>query len=152
SEAYARSSRWPGQGDPPSATLYAVAILKPLDADQLALSLPLATGYYDDQLEGKSKRPLAQIRSVAAWEEVIAEFDPPGDEFEPTATQALFLLNSDYVQTNFLAKSKLAQALGAMAEDAALARRAYLSILSRPPSPEETAVVSRYLSDRGATA
>jgi hypothetical protein len=60
-------------------------------------------------------------------------------------------LNSDYVQTNFLAKSKLAQSL-ALADDAALTRRLYLSILSRLPSAEETARVSRYLSERGPKA
>lgn len=149
SDAYARSSRWPGKGDPPAETLYAVAVLKPLDADQLALSLPLATGYYDDQLGGASKRTFAQVRSTAPWKEIIAEFDSQGEEFEPTAAQALFLLNSEYVQTNFLAGSNLAKSLGAIAEDAALARRAYLSVLSRLPSPEETALVTRYLRDRG---
>jgi hypothetical protein len=150
SQAYARSSHWPGQGDLPNETLYAVAVLKPLDADQLALALPLATGYYEGQLGSGSTRNMAQLRSVAAWKEIIAEFDAHGDEFEPTAAQALFLLNSNYVQTHLLAKGNLAQALSALSEDAALARRAYLSILGRPPSPEETALVSRYLRERGA--
>jgi hypothetical protein len=152
SEAYARSSRWPGPGDPPGETLYATAVLKPLDADQLAFSLPLATGYYDAQLEGKPKRTVALLRTASAWKEVVAEFDPPGDEFEPTAAQALFLLNSEYVQSNFVTGSKLAQSLAALTDDAALARRAYLSVLARPPTPEETARVSRYLRDRGAGA
>jgi hypothetical protein len=152
SQAYARSSRWTGEGAAPDERLYATALLKPLDADQLAVSLPLATGYYDPQLEGKSKRTMAQLRPAAAWKEVLAEFDAPGDEFEPTAGQALFLLNSPYVQTHFLAKSNLTQALSALADDAALARRAYLSVLARPPSPEEAARVSDYLRRRGARA
>jgi hypothetical protein len=151
SDAYARSSRWPGKDGLPKKSLYAVALLKPLDADQLALSLPLATGYYDDQIEGKAKRPLSQVRSLAPWQQLVTEFEPPEDGFEPTAAQALFLLNSDYVQTNLLAKSKLVQSL-ALADDEALARRLYLSILSRLPAAEETARVSRYLSERGPKA
>jgi len=149
SEVYARSSRWPGEKDLPGEGLYAVAILKPLDADQLALSLPLATGYYDAQLAGRPKNGLAQVRSAAVWPEVTAQFDSPAEEFEPTAVQALFLLNSEYVQKHFVANSKLVQSLSALAEDAEVARRAYRAILSRLPSTEETARVSRYLAERG---
>ena len=61
SETYARSSRWPVKEGLPNEQLYAVAILKPLDADQLALSLPLATGYYDLQLTGTPKRTMACV-------------------------------------------------------------------------------------------
>jgi len=152
SQAYARSSRWPGKDSPPDETLYAAAVLKPLDADQMALSLPLATGYYDGQLTGPSKRTVVQVRAVGSWKEVLAEFDTDSEEFEPTTAQALFLTNSSYVQTHFLAKSNLAQALSALPEDAAVARRAYLSVLSRLPSPEETALVCRHLHDRGSKA
>lgn len=150
SQAYARSGRWPGSGEPPNSALYAVAILKPLDADQLALSLPLATGYYDSQLRGDGHRTMAQIRPVAPWTDIVTEFDPAGEDFEPTAAQALFLLNSESVQTNLLAKSNLAQTLSALPDDHALARGAYLSILSRLPLPEETMRVRQYLHDRGS--
>jgi hypothetical protein len=152
SEAYARSSRPPGQGAAANEALYAAAILKPLDADQLALSLPLATGYYDPQLEGKAKQTMAQLRAAALWAEVLAQFDAHGDDFEPTAAQALFLLNSEYVQKNFVAGSNLAQALKGLADDTAVARRVYLTILARPPSAAETALVSRYLARRGSQA
>jgi hypothetical protein len=150
SEAYARSSRWPGRKELPDETLYAVAVLKPLDADQLALSLPLATGHYDDQLSGTPKRTMAQLRGVASWPDVIAQFDSPSEDFEPTAVQALFLLNSDYVQKHFVADSKLVKTLVADKSDDEVARRAYRAILSRLPSPDETARVSKYLTDRGA--
>jgi hypothetical protein len=149
SETYGRSSRWPGKDGPPKETLYAVAILKPLDADQLALSLPLATGYYDPQLT--AKRTMAQLRAVP-WKEVLAEFDADGDEFEPTTAQALFLTNSPFVQTNFLEKSNLAAALAALPEDADVARKAYLAVLSRPPTAGETARVARHLKERGPRA
>jgi hypothetical protein len=149
SETYARSSRWPGDGDLPDERLYAVAVLKPLDADQLALSLALATGYYDEQLNGPPKRTMAQLRGASSWKEVLAEFDSQSDAFEPTTAQALFLTNSDFVQTQFLAKSRLVKALVAVADDKELARRVYRSVLSRAPTAEETAQVSRYLKDRG---
>jgi hypothetical protein len=150
SDAYARSSRWPGKGDAPDETLYAVAVLRPLDADQMALSLALATGYYDSQLNGTPKRTVAQVRSTASWREVLAAFDSDGDEFEPTTAQALFLTNSDYVQTTFLAKSNLVQALAALKDDAAVARKAYLAVLSRWPSKEEADLVGGYLAKHGA--
>jgi hypothetical protein len=152
SQTYSRSSRWPGNGTLPNETLYAVAVLKPLDADQMGLALPLATGYYDAQLTGAHKRTVAQVRSATAWKEIVAEFEGQSDDFEPTATQALFLLNSDYVQTHLLAKSNLARTLNGLSDDAALARKAYLSILSRLPSQDETALVVRYLGDRGPKA
>jgi hypothetical protein len=149
SEAYARSSRWSGKDDLPKETLYAVAVLKPLDADQLALSLPLATGYYDQQLSGPTKRTMAQLRNTAAWKEILTEFDPDGDDFEPTTAQALFLTNSHYVQTTFLAKSHLVATVNTLSDNADVARKVYLEVLSRLPSAEEAALVSRHLKDRG---
>jgi hypothetical protein len=151
SEAYGRSSRWPGPGAPPDERLYAVAVLRPLDADQLARSLPLATGYYDGQLRGK-KSSAGRLRAVVALKEVLAEFDAEPDDFEPTAAQALFLLNSSYVQTTLIDRSNLAQSLSALRDDAALARKAYLATLSRPPTAAESARVAAYLRERGAKA
>src|SRR5262249_55056137 len=123
----------------------------PLDADQLALSLPLATGYYDAQLGRGGARGMAQVRAAPPWAELLAAFDAPGDDFEPTATQALFLLTGDYAPTHLFSKSSLAQALSGVADDAALARKAYLAVLSRPPSPGEAARVARHLKERGPT-
>jgi hypothetical protein len=42
--------------------------------------------------------------------------------------------------------------LAALAEDEAVARKAYLAVLSRPPTAEETARVARYLKERGPGA
>jgi hypothetical protein len=150
SEAYGRSSRWTGDGKPPGETLYALANLRPLDADQMALALPVAAGYHDGLLSGQ--RTSGPARTALPWKEVVVEFDPQNDEFEATTSQALFLLNSNYVQTQVLAKSNLVQALSSMPDDAALARKAYLAILSRLPTPEDTALVRRHLSDHGPQA
>ena len=146
SQVYARSSRRPGGKDLPEEGLYALAILKPLDADQLATSLPLATGYYDE----RPKRATAPIRADA-WPDLVAQFDSPTEEFEPTAAQALFLLNSDYVHKHFVTDSKLVKTLSAAPTDAEVARLAYRAILSRLPSAAESTRVSRYLSERGAS-
>jgi hypothetical protein len=148
SETYARSSRWIGPGDPPGETFYAVAVLKPLDADQLALSLPLATGHFDGQL-GTMTRAAARTRPLNPRVEILKEFESEAAEFEPTATQALFLLNGSYAQTHLIAGSNLGRTLTELKDDAALARRAYLSILSRLPSAEESALVAGHLRERG---
>lgn len=149
SRAYARSSRWTGQGPLPDERLYAVAILKPLDTEQLLLSIPLALGQFDGQLGGPANRTLAQLRPVPLNPELLAELDAPGREFEPTARQALFLLNSSTVSKQLVGDSILVKSLSGMTDDAALARRAYLAILSRPASAEEIARLGRYLSQRG---
>ena len=98
---------------------------------------------------GPPKRTVAQVRAAAAWPEVVAQFESSAEEFEPTAAQALFLLNSEYVQKHFVTDSKLVKSLSTLSTDAEVARRAYRAILSRPPSAEEIARVSRYLTDRG---
>jgi hypothetical protein len=56
------------------------------------------------------------------------------------------------VQTNLLAKSNLVQALTTLKDDGEVARKAYLAVLSRLPSPEETGVVSRHLKQRAGAA
>jgi hypothetical protein len=147
SEAYSRSSEWPS-GNPPDERLYAVALPRPLDADQLALSLPIALGQYEQPASGQKKR--APNRPAAPWAELLAEFDVPTYDFEPTAKQALFLLNSDQVQKRVASDSKLPGELAAIASDAELAGRAYVGILARAPAPEELQHVAEYLKSRGA--
>ena len=98
---------------------------------------------------GPPKRTVAQVRAAAAWPEVVAQFESSAEEFEPTAAQALFLLNSEYVQKNFVADSKLVKALVAAPTDADVAGRAYRAILSRPPTSQEVERVARHLADRG---
>ena len=143
SEAYARSSRWTS-GDLPAEQLYAVAVPRPLDADQLALSLPIAL----------SPAPAGEVQPARApvglkpWLELRAEFDGPASTFEPTAQQALFLLNSEALQNRLADQSPLPSELAALADDV-LAARAYAVILSRLPAAEETRQVAQYLAERG---
>ena len=56
----------------------------------MVLNLPDGT-----QLTGPARRTVAQVRSGAAWQEVLTEFEADSDEFEPTTSQALFLLHDD---------------------------------------------------------
>ena len=95
---------------------------------------------------------MAQVRSGATWKEILTGFDTDSDDFDPTTAQALFLTNSTYVQSTFLEKSNLVTALAALPEDGAVVRRAYLAVLSRPPTAAETDLVTRHLKERGPKA
>ena len=89
------------------------------------------------------------LRTVADGTELLAAFDSPSRELEPTAGQALFLLNSDYVQKQLVGSSRLTKRLGAI-EDADQARRAaWLAILA-PPSTAETRRATAWLASRNA--
>ena len=144
-EAYARSSRGTGQ----DASLYTAAIMKPLDEYQLALSLPLAAGFYTQQLQRNPSKTFADLRPVKPWTRIIEQFQSESGEFEPG--HALFLLNSEYFQEELLGKSPLADSLATITDPGQLSRQAYLTVLSRLPSAAETNRLADYLAGRGET-
>jgi hypothetical protein len=143
SEAYARSSRWTS-GDLPAEQLYAVAVPRPLDADQLALSLPIALS---PSAAGEGQPARGPI-GLKPWLELRAEFDGPASSFEPTAQQALFLLNSEALLNRLAEQSPLPGELTALSDEAAAAR-AYAVILSRTATADETRQFTAYLAERG---
>jgi hypothetical protein len=147
SDAYGRSSQSPSGNNDPDGALYAVAQVKPLSAEQLALSLPLATGGYDDALS-ESNRNLSSLRASAHRTELVTAFDSPSAEFDPTAGQALYLLNSEYVQKHFIRDSRLASRLIALEDEKRIAVTLYMAVLSRSPTEREAERVKAYLVSR----
>jgi hypothetical protein len=130
---------------------YRVALEKPLSSEQLLASMLRATGKFDE-VQGDAKQ-LADLQKE--FDKAFA--NPPREpevEHSPTVKAALFLLNDSTV-IGWLAPSKnnLAARLAAIAEPAKLADELYVSILSRPPTSDETAAAAAYLeqhaSDRG---
>lgn len=72
------------------------------------------------------------------------------DGGQSTIHQALFLSNGEPLQSWLNpAGQNLTARLGALSDDSQLAEELYLSVLTRRPSAEERAEVSRYLSERG---
>jgi mono/diheme cytochrome c family protein len=84
-------------------------------------------------------------RSLAAFNPVIQTLVTGQRDATTVATQALFMLNSPFVQEQslYLADSLLA---GSHQSDTTRIRRAYELILSRDPSPQETKKVQAFLS------
>jgi hypothetical protein len=120
-----------------------------MSADQFALSLPLAVGHYNDRISVRLGQGLARVRPLPPDKELLALFDSPSSQFEPTNEQTLSLLNGDLLQKHYGSDSRLAKELAATQDDAQLVERAYRSILSRHPNAAETSQAVEYLASRG---
>ncbi len=165
SDAYLRSSRWPGPGPRPAPDRYAVAGLKPLAPPQLALALAQATGYVDvlrtkfERDKAKSpadaasdklgtpavvRKPFERDREYAA---LLARFRQDGEPFQANAAHALYLTYNPQVRA-MLAPAGVVGKLTKL-KDADVARVAYLTALSRPPTAAEAAEVAAHLATPG---
>jgi hypothetical protein len=161
SEAYLRTSRWEGSESRPANSAYAVAVLKPLSPEQLAVSLAYATGHmetlrakYEREAKGGKSpgeaHPRARYERERDYAEFIGRFANDGGTFEANAGQALFLTYNAAVQ-NMLkpVPGTLAGQLADTKDDAEAVRQAYLAVLSRPPSDEEVTEGAAFLATPG---
>ena len=155
---YQRSSLLPsGLEREPLADRYVVAIEKPLSTEQLLWSILVATSElpkYQPTVEpdGKTKpnAPLDDLkkRFVAAFANPPRE--PEGD-FAPSVKAALFLSNDAKVLDLLNPRDgNLSEQLVNETDSAKLAERLYLAILTRTPSPDETADVAKHLAAHAA--
>ncbi|MCA9222243.1 MAG: DUF1549 domain-containing protein [Planctomycetales bacterium] len=160
SEAYLRATRWTAGGQRPPDTDYATAIMKPLTPDQLATSIGLATGHFD-QLRAKferekKNRKLEDVTPRVARglysrerdvQEFAAHFRSSGEGFEANAGQALFLSYNERMQKQLNpSQGNLVERLMKQTDDEAAAREAFLTILSRFPSDDELSRTAEYLT------
>ena len=151
SEAYSRSSRWTSTAQRPQDSDYATAILKPLTPDQLAVSIGLATGHFE-QSRGKFEREKKNrkieeitpaISRALYWRErdvqdFAARFRAGGESFEANAAQALFLSYNSLVEKQLQPSAgNLVERLAKQADGHAAVREAFLAILSRAPRDDE---------------
>ena len=164
SETYLRSSQWSGTNRP-GDEFYATAGLRPLSGTQMAWSLLVATGGHETLAAryAKDTKPMSGDSPAVApalrtrWEmeiesEQMAEkFLLSGSTYEPNASQALFLAFSAPLQKLLAPTGK--QLVGELTklDDAAIPRRAYLQILSRPPQPDESEALLTYLTTAATT-
>jgi hypothetical protein len=161
SEAYLRSSRWPGPGPRPADKTYAAAALKPLSPPQLALALAQATGYADT-LRAKYEREKAnrkldavtfavvrkQFERDREYATLLTRFKQEGEAFQANASHALYLTYNPVMKT-MLAPNGLVGKLAKLPDTGEVARTAYLAILSRPPTTAEAAAVAKHLATPG---
>jgi hypothetical protein len=158
------------------AECYAVAPLKALTPEQLHWSVLQATGIlhsYESAAEAElsKKQPVTEVqkgdarvrteRAIARERDVygklagnLAPFvnlfaggsGQPQFEFFATADQALFMENSDTIRAWTAPGVSLIQRLTKHSQPAAFADELYLSILNRPPTPDEVADVAVWLA------
>jgi hypothetical protein len=151
SDAYARDSYWQA-GEPPRASLFAVAILRPLTPAQLATSLRLATvdpsslppdfesGLFEKRIETleTSGRPLA------------ASFTTTSGDAQIGVAEALFFSNSKQVEKELLGEGsdRLVGRLKQTSGTTELIDLAVRAVLSRPPDDDEIRTLGTYLGER----
>jgi hypothetical protein len=156
--------------------VYAVAPLKPLTPEQLHWSVLEATGILSSyeataEAELNKKQPLTEVqksdahvqavRAIAREKDVHAKLagnlapfvqlfgggpGQPQFEFFATADQALFMENSDAIRAWTAPGVTLVQRLTKQTQAAAVAEELYLSVLNRPPTPDEIADVADCLA------
>lgn len=167
SSAYQRSSRAPDgvklEDIPPES--YRVANMKPLSAEQVALSLMRATGALEKMetvkdasfsarsyITGTAKNPLTSAASALT---VFASIfgNPAGEpevEFAPGMAHTLFLMN-DRMMLDWLKPSdgSLVARLTKL-ETLTVAEELYLSVLTRLPGESEMREVAEYLTTHSA--
>jgi hypothetical protein len=152
SDAYARSSRWTGEGDVPPPELYGVAVPRPLTPWQVSLSLIVASRN-PEQWPGLEKpeeweKQREQIESHSHG--LARRLEIPDDGFQVGAEEALFFTNAEQVENEYLrdAGDRLIGALKEIEETEQAVRSAFRSTLSRDPTDEELEAMAAYIASR----
>jgi hypothetical protein len=110
-----------------------------------------------DASDGDRPRVIAKLAEPRQFAQLRGDFTAivnlygtlPGDDFQATVNQSLFLGNGDQVQKWLGAgKGSLTERLTAINDPNLLAEELYLSVLTRIPTEVETADVAQYLEGR----
>jgi hypothetical protein len=157
SQTYQRSSEPPAGVKDVPADSFAVAQLKPLSAEQLALALMQAAGLTDAErrtLGTKATEDALYARLAAGVSAVVGVFgsapgQPADRGFQTTIDQTLFVTNGALLRGWLTPRTgNLLDRLGSLTESDAVAEELFLSVLTRRPSAEEKKDVADYLKDR----
>jgi hypothetical protein len=163
SQAYQLSSRYPATKRRPEETTYAYSPLRPLSTHQLAVSVLVATGYFEEfaaRADARTRSDAGLLRgkweaqSLGTLAVLVKNLDAGTDPFQPGVREALFQANSREFSA-LIAKGPLVKRLAGQRDDAALVNAAFLAVLSRTPTKEEMDQLQVYLrkrTDRRAAA
>jgi hypothetical protein len=165
SDAYLRDSRIDASPRPGDET-YAASVLKPLSGEQMAWSMVVASGYADVLAKKFAKDvtppkvgdvgPSLRMRweKDVEFDAVIGRFRSGSEAFQANVSQALFATFNPFAKKLIEPKGNpYVQRLAAEKDDRALARTAYLAVLSRFPTDAEADDVVAYFrnaTDRNA--
>ncbi len=156
SQTYQRSSQLPEGVAAFPADSFAVAPLKPLSAEQLALAVMQAAGITDVQRTALG----AGLNEQALYDRLAGNLGPfvntfagqagqPEQDFQATLEQILFVSNGGVVRSWTAPQpGNLADRLNKLAEPAAAAEELFLSVFTRRPTAEEVAELTAFLQAR----
>ena len=156
SQTYQRASALPAGVESLPPESYAVAQLKPLSAEQLALAALQATGVTDVQrtsLGANLNEPALYARLAGSLGPFVATFagqaGQPEQSFQATLEQILFLSNGGVLRSWVAPQpGNLADRLNRIAEPAPAAEELFVSVLTRRPAAEEVAELTASLASR----
>ncbi|MEX2558761.1 MAG: DUF1553 domain-containing protein, partial [Pirellulales bacterium] len=156
SQTYQHSSELPPGVDSVPPDSLAVARLKPLSPEQLALAVSQATGITDVQraaLGPSLNEPALHERLAGNLRDIVRTFSGQSgqaeQEFQATLEQVLFMSNGALLRSWIAPQpGNLSQRLTGLSEAAAIAEEMFLSVLTRRPAPEEAAELAGYLEGR----
>lgn len=143
-KTYQRASVLPEGVEAPKPETFAVALERPLSAEQLLASMRIATGVgkpKDDKADAELKS-----KFVSAFGNAPKD---PETAFAPTLKAALFVLNDETVESWLQPRDgHLIARLSENAKDADVVNSLYMHVLSRPPTDEERTAAVAYLKRR----
>ena len=140
-EVYQRSSLLPTGIDDAPDKLFTTALERRLSAEQLAASVAIALG--------EKPSPAFTAKFVKAFSNQARE---PEDEITPSLPGSLFILHDAAILGMLKPKpGNLLERLEKLSDDDKVAEELYLALLSRAPSPDESAAVAEILQQRSAT-
>ncbi len=153
SQAYARSSVWDSASEPPSADLFALALIRPLSARQYSLSLQIAS------LNPETIMPT----TAAEWpnrrdelernaDDLSNQFEVPGENFQIGVDEALLFSNNsrlwdDYVRDD---GATLVGCLKQKNDQVLQIETAFWTVFSRSPLPDERSTCEAFLAERSS--
>lgn len=148
SNAYARSSRWEGDGAPQDK-YFAMAQVRPLTPLQMGLSLKLATADQRSLLGNPAdlEKKLEALERSA--EGTARHFAQPGENFQVSVGEAMTFANNESLQKELLdGTGNLTKQMVKETDPAKRAELAVRQVLCRPARGEETQAIVAYLLER----
>jgi len=152
SDAYARQSRWTGEGDPPFKFLFGKAQSRVMTPMQYAVSLQIASANPEKFPRDVKPKDWAKIRKDLENRAngLARQMEYPTEHFQVSVDEALYFSNNDRIQNDFLRDSgdNLVGYLKQKDDPAEVVRMAFRVTLNREPDPEEIAAFQEYLKQR----
>lgn len=149
SNAYSRSSRWAGDGNP-SPELFAVAAIRPLTPAQYATSLRLASmspaWFPEPAASDDFEKRIEQVENSARG--FAGTIDQPGEDFQVSVAEALLFNNNQRITSEFLRDSgdSLVGKLKTIEAPEQVIEEAVWNVFARPVTVDESRVLTEYLS------